>query len=48
MAGGNAMSEAVAAQNFRKPRLDTPRARNASPMVWSFVTARILLSVLFL
>jgi hypothetical protein len=31
--GGRAIMEAVAAQNFKKPRRDTPRSRKLSPRV---------------
>ena len=33
MVGGSAIIEAVAAQNFRKPRRDTPCSRKLSPRV---------------
>jgi hypothetical protein len=33
MLGGSAIIEAVAAQNFRNPRLETPRLLKLSPRV---------------
>jgi hypothetical protein len=36
MPGGNAIIEAVAAQNFRNPRREIPCRRRAAPKVSSF------------
>ena len=41
MLGGNAISEAVAAQNFRNPRRVTPWRRSSSPKVGSLSSLRI-------
>jgi hypothetical protein len=45
MLGGNAIIEAVAAQNFRNPRRVTPCRRRAAPKVSSFDIIYLLCAV---